>query len=318
MAKNVVFLGSYMHCIFGCGNEIPKAGETLLGHEYFMDYSGKGSTQAMMCARMGSRVEYIGRLGADEEGALALSFFKDSGLLKTDYIRIDQETRTGVAIVLTDSHANNAIMVIRGANDRNTAQDLDEAQGLIKSADIMGFVLETNADAVEYGIKLAHRLGVKTFLDPSPVAHLSEDIFPCITYIKPNEYEAGALTGIEVTDAKSAVLAGERLLEMGVQNAIITMGKEGSVLVNQDVRKLFKSPQVQVVDTTSAGDVFGGALLAMVNQGSDLEEAIVYASCAGALATTVVYPILDVIPMREAVEAKAREYKIMPGMISEL
>lgn len=308
MKKNVVFLGSYMHCIFTSGDRIPQVGETLTGEKYFVDYSGKGSSQAMMCARMGSETKYIGRVGADKEGEQALKFFEDFRLIETNYIKIDPSSHTGIAIIITDSKGNNAIMVVPGVNNKIQKEDIDTAENILRDADIMGFVLETNKDMVEYGIKKAYSMGIKTFLDPSPAQILSEDVYPCITYIKPNEHEAFILTGINVVDASSAVLAGEYLLKKGVKNVIITLGGDGVVLVTETCRKHFKAPSVEVLDTTSAGDVFGGTMLAMLNQGSDIEEALIYASCAGALATTVVYPILDVLPMRDAVERKVQEY----------
>ena len=315
MAKRIVFLGSYMHCIFGIGDEIPKTGETVNGSQYIVDYSGKGSSQAMQATRMGSDVCYIGRLGNDMEGRVALQLFKESGLLHDEHIIIDEEHRTGIAIILADSHGDNAIMVIPGANDALTREDLDERTDIIAQADMMCFVFEANQAVSEYGIKKAHSLGVKTFLDPSPASPISEDVYPCLTYINPNEHEASLLTGISVTDAPSAVRAGRALLEKGVGNVIITMGGDGCVLVTPEESLYFNPPQVEVVDSTSAGDVFGGTLVAMLNQGSDLKEAIIYASCAGALATTAISPITEVLPRREAVEEKVKEYLQQPNQI---
>lgn len=302
MKKSVVFLGSYMHCIFGCGKKIPQPGETMLGEDYFVDYSGKGNAQAFMCARMGSPTEYIGRLGTDSEGEQALGLFREFGLIDTSHIVMDHDQGTGIAIILTDAEGQNAIMSIPGTNFCFTKEDIDRNEDIIRSAEWMCFVLETNQDIVEYGIKKAKALGTKIFLDPAPAAELSEDIYPCLDLIKPNEYEASVLTGIPVVDVDSAVKAGKCLLAKGVKTVVITLGGNGSVLVVNGGAKFFAAPKVAVVDTTSAGDSFGGALVSMLNQGAEMEQAVVYATCAGALATTKIKPILEVLPRRSAVE----------------
>ena len=309
MGKHVVFLGSYMHCIFAGGAAIPRAGETLTGDHYVVDYGGKGSTQAMAAAVMGTDVKYIGKLGDDPEGQQAIDLFDSFGLIETDRIEIDPGSHTGIALILTDHAGNNAISVVPGVNNRFTQADIDRHEAVIRGADLMAFVLETNYEAVAYGVKKAHALGVKTFLDPSPAMAIGADVYACLDYIKPNEYEATVLTGIEVTDPESAVLAGRAFLDKGVGTAVVTLGALGTVLVTRDGSLHFRTPAVDVVDTTSAGDVFGGTFISLVSQGAPLDEAIAYASCAGALATTVAYPILDVIPTREAIEAQVRTYK---------
>lgn len=318
MDKPVVYFGSYMHCIFGCGQKIPLSGETLIGEESFVDYSGKGNAQAFMCARMGTETEYIGRLGADSEGEQALHLFKEFGLINTDHIIIDEQEQTGVAIILTNAQGNNAILSVPGTNFCFSKDDFDRNEDLIKASEWICFVLETNQDIVEYGIRRAKQLGVKTFLDPSPAAQISEDVYPCIDLIKPNEYEASVLTGIDVTDEMSALAAGRNLLEKGVGAAVITLGGQGAVLVTKNGAWYFSTPKVTVVDTTSAGDIFGGTLVALLNQGKDITEAVAYASCAGALATTKIKPILDVIPQRAAVEMLAHEYLSVPTNIRRL
>jgi ribokinase len=104
--------------------------------------------------------------------------------------------------------------------------------------------------------------------------------------VTPNESEAHSLTGIEVTDEQSAKQAGQWFLDQGVENAIITMGGQGVVLVNKQETRLFAAPKVQAVDTTAAGDAFAGYLGAMLSEGASLEEAIGVAVKAASISVT--------------------------------
>jgi ribokinase len=123
-------------------------------------------------------------------------------------------------------------------------------------------------------------------LDPAPASNPEPTAWELINIVTPNESEAHSLTGIEVTDEQSAKKAGQWFLDQGVENAIITMGGSGVVLVNKQVTKLFAAPKVQAVDTTAAGDAFAGYLGALLAEGSSLEEAIEVAVKAASISVT--------------------------------
>jgi ribokinase len=123
-------------------------------------------------------------------------------------------------------------------------------------------------------------------LDPAPASNPEPTAWELINIVTPNESEAHSLTGIEVTDEQSAKKAGQWFLDQGVENAIITMGGSGVVLVNKQVTKLFAAPKVQAVDTTAAGDAFAGYLGALLAEGKSLEEAIEVAVKAASISVT--------------------------------
>ncbi len=77
----------------------------------------------------------------------------------------------------------------------------------------------------------------------------------------PNEHEAEALTGICVDSEENARKAMQSILELGVKNAVITLGDKGCVY--NIGKEIFFHPAIKVktVDTTSAGDCFIGALI---------------------------------------------------------
>ncbi len=104
--------------------------------------------------------------------------------------------------------------------------------------------------------------------------------------VTPNETETEILTGIKVTDEKSAFKASSSLLNKGVQHIIITMGSSGAYYCNKDKHAIVPAPKVVAVDTTAAGDVFNGALAVALGENRSFEDAILFANSAAAISVT--------------------------------
>jgi len=222
--------------------------------------------------------------------------------------------KTGLAPIMIDKDGNNAIMVFPGAHGHYTKEDIDRADREFDDAFMASFVFETNLDMTEYAIKKAYEKNVAVFLDPSPVTKFNPDLYPYLTWIKPNEHEAALYTGIEVTDYESAADAGKWFLARGVKNALITLGEMGSVLVTPDLIRTFPAPKVTVVDTTTAGDVFAGAFIYALSVEMPLDEAVLFASCAGALTATKAGAVKSA-PHMEEVQQLLAEFKKSAGLI---
>jgi ribokinase len=127
---------------------------------------------------------------------------------------------------------------------------------------------------------------VPVLLNPAPAAVLKPGIYRMIDYLVPNETEAALLTGVEVTDDRSAQAAADVLLERGVKTVIITLGAEGAYVATTSMHAHIFSQKVTAVDTTAAGDAFIGGFACAQVQNFSLEESVKFACCAGALTTT--------------------------------
>ena len=281
----VTVIGSYNVGLFLKGGRIPAVGETVIGDSFFEGGGGKGSNQALAAAKMGADVRFIGRVGGDKYGDDALGLYREFGLSPDGLIR-DASTHSGISVIFIDGEGRNSIMVIPGANFNMTRADIDDRAELLKRSAIVGFQLENRLDVVLYGIRKCHDWGIPVLLDPAPAIELPRDIYKCITYIKPNEVEASALSGIDVRDEKSAGAAGKWFLERGVKTAVVTLGEKGAVTVGAEGTAVYAAPRVEPVDTTGAGDIFSGALLACLAGGLGLPESVKTASAAAALSVT--------------------------------
>ena len=99
----------------------------------------------------------------------------------------------------------------------------------------------------------------KVILNPAPAQPLDDELLNGLFLITPNETEASLLTGIKVEDEATASQAAAVFLNKGVQNVIITLGKQGAYFQNSILKLKIDAPVVKALDTTAAGDTFSGA-----------------------------------------------------------
>ena len=128
-------------------------------------------------------------------------------------------------------------------------------------------------------------------LKSSMASFLNAMTFPDKTvypFATPNETEAGAWAGIPVVDDASAVAAAQKIIDMGVNCVIMTLGKRGSLVYKSaDEYKFVDAFYIEnPVDTTGAGDAYNGGLAHALDIGMDVYDAVRYASAVGGLSVT--------------------------------
>jgi ribokinase len=264
---------------------LPEPGETVIGGEFIMAAGGKGANQAVAAARLGGEVTFMARVGQDMFGRQAIQDLQKEGI-NTDYIVEDDNDPSGVALIFVDRKGENSIGVASGANNKLSEEDIDAAKERIVSAHILVLQLETPVDVVRYAARLASEAGAKVILNPAPAQKLDDSLFRMLTVLTPNEGEAELLTGVRVTDEKSALQAANILRTKGVAVVIITMGAKGSFLATEDQEVLIPAKEITALDTTAAGDAFNGALAFALAEQAPWVDAVRFANSAGALAAT--------------------------------
>ena len=287
MNNRAFFMSSYFRLYCFYSEHLPKEGETLTGNRYYITGGGKGINQAFAAARDGTEVQMIGRMGDDDSGRQFARECAACGI-GTDCIYYDPDHSTGAGVILRDDNGDNQIVIVPAALDALAPADIDRAEDCIRSCAIGSFQFEANNETVLYAIRRAAEWGVQTFLDPAPAAPIPEEFYPYMDYIKPNEHEASVITGIEVTDEKSAEEAGKWLIARGVKRAaIITLGENGCVVVTPEGVKHYPRAPAEVEDVTCAGDSFAGAFVSAIARGEDLEHAVINATEWAAVTVSV-------------------------------
>jgi len=282
----VVVLGSLNMDLVVRTERMPRPGETVQGSGFRTIPGGKGANQAAAAARLGAHVEMVGRVGDDGFGGELLANLASQGV-GASTVRRDPGAATGTATIVVDGRGENAIVIDPGANGRVSLDDLRAAESLIADSRALMLQFEVPLPIVEAAIHLAADKGVPVFLNPAPAAPVDAAFLAGVSCLIVNETEAETLSGQAVDDVASAEDAARALHTMGPPVVIVTLGEQGALLLHDDAALHLPTRQVEVVDTTAAGDAFCGALVTARLRGMDWPNSVRYANCAGTLATTV-------------------------------
>jgi ribokinase len=268
-------------------DRFPRPGETIFGTHVDLGWGGKGANQAVAARLCGADVDMIARVGSDLFGPATIDNFKAQGI-GAEFVRVVEGASSGVAPIFVDPNGENRIIVVKGANDRLTPADVDEALPVLSRAGCIVLQLEIPIDTVYHTIRLAHRLGVRCLLNPAPGQPLDMDVVSAADYLIPNESEAEAISGMPVRTVEDAGACARQLVSRGIRRVIVTLGEKGALLATENGTELVPGFAVQTKDTTGAGDAFIGSFAVFLAEGIAERDAIVRANLYAALSTTAV------------------------------
>jgi ribokinase len=280
---NIIVAGSIMMDQIFRLDHLPKPGESMLAREVINCPGGKGANQAVGVARLGAKVKMIGRVGNDGFGQTMRDSLVTAGV-NIEGVKVDSESPTGVALIMLAEGIDNSIVVNAGANMQVSPKDIDAVD--FTGAEALLIQLETPLETVEHAMRRARQSGLLVVLDPGPARECPDSIIALADILTPNETEAEALTGLQVTDRSSAEQAAKKLLQLGPKRVILKMGARGVIVCDESGCSFWPIVKVDAVDTTAAGDAFCAALTVKLAGKGLFEEALTYSVYAGALAAT--------------------------------
>lgn len=283
-------LGSINADLFYHVPHLPGPGETLAAESLEKGLGGKGANMSVAASRAAALVSHIGAVGGD--GKWARQRLLEYGV-DTRHIAVLEAESTGHAVINVDQSGENAIVLFPGANHQITESAVGQALSESARGDTLLIQNETNQQA--YAAAMGRDLGMYVAYAAAPFdAESVKSVLPYLDFLILNEIEAQQLTessGFEVD-------------QLPVKDVVITLGADGCRWINSVKRtsKSFAAHAVNVVDTTGAGDTFTGYLLAGLDRGMPMEQAIGLAMKAGALMVTR-EGTADVIPDLKEVQS---------------
>ena len=192
----ITVVGSYATGLTMKVDRMPTTGETLLGTGYRVDYGGKGSNQAVGCARLGAHVSFVARIGTDPFGEMALGLYRDEGI-DVAHVKRTADTPTGVGFIIVEaSSGHNCITIDPGANELLTAIDVAQCEAAFRSPAVVLTQLEIPVAAAEAALARGRERGAITILNPAPVRPLPPSILQLVDVLTPNQSEAKVLAGL--------------------------------------------------------------------------------------------------------------------------
>jgi ribokinase len=296
----IVVVGSYATGLTLKVKRLPSPGETVLASGYRVDCGGKGSNQAVGCARLGANVRFVARIGRDNFGEMALRLYREEGI-DTAFVRETAEHSTGVGFILVEAGTgNNSIAIDPGANELLSAADVAGSEAAFENAAVVLTQLEIPVEAAEAALACGRARGAITILNPAPVRPLPQSLLQLVDVLTPNQSEAKILTGRSPEASAVPEDIARDLLRAGVKNVVMTLGEEGALMVTEASVKCIPAIRVTPVDTTGAGDAFNAGLATALASGESLESAAEFAVITGGLAVTK-EGVVPSLPRREEV-----------------
>lgn len=306
MDVRVVVLGSLVFDIAIQVDRVPAVHETILATGLTISGGGKGLCQAIAARRLGAHVELIGRLGDDVFGEFLFELIDAEDIGRSAVVVDSAGTHIGLPIITSDG--NNRIIGVPRSSGNVGVEDVNAATAALANCNLLLLQGETPIAACWRALELVDKHAVVVW-NPAPATFQLEEMLGGslgrkVNWLTPNEFEAAALTNLDVVDANSATAAARFIQKIYPHvGVVVTLGDRGSIAVTGDGIVLATPPfSVSAIDSTAAGDTFSAAFGVAFAASAEVDAALTYAAAAAALTTTQLGAVSS-IPVAQQVTA---------------
>jgi ribokinase len=252
-------------------------------HGFRLEGGGPVGTAMVAAARLDAKVGFIGTAGTDEAAEIKLRSMVEAGI---DLSHLVRRPGTDDQVIVVYVHAETGERTFAGVRSTNrrplSVDELD--RGYITGAEYLhleGFHGEAALQAAMW----MKEAGKNVVLDGGQTrGRVGEHHRKLIEYVDVLITGSGFARGL--TGVDDIWEAGEAILEMGPRIFVETVGKEGSYTVTADERFHTPAFQVDVIDTTGAGDVFHGAYIVGLLHGWSLRQIAQFSTAVSAIKCT--------------------------------
>ncbi|MEW6592194.1 MAG: carbohydrate kinase family protein [Candidatus Hadarchaeota archaeon] len=281
MTADIVGLGVCSIDQFALVDEFCKVDDKIWIKEFARMPGGVVANFNVGVARMGVKSGFMGSSGDDPNGHEIMQNFKKEGM-DTGHFFLKKDKNTAVNIIVVDSHGQRQILQDPNM-EKNVLLPNDIIPGYVAKAEIF-HTDAVNMDSARKCMKIAKEAGKRVSFDLE--RHVAvyglnkiKDLIEMTDILLPNR--RGALELTKETDYKKAA---RKLLGMGPEIVVITLGDEGCWVATEAKEERVKIYDLQpVVDTTGAGDCFNSTFVSCIYKGMDPVEAADFATASAAL-----------------------------------
>jgi pseudouridine kinase len=241
-------------------------------------FGGVARNVAENLARLGHPVTLMSAIGTDQSGDRLLEQVAAAGVDVKNVLRNpDYPTGTYIGVLSAQGSVKFAIDDMRAVT-AITPQVLKEKADLFRDASVIFVDANLSKESLRTVFSLARQANRPVCADPT-AAGLARRLRPYLgrlQLISPNEVEASVLTErtIDPSQQDQSLSAAKYLVSLGVEIAVISLGAFGLCYATSETNGHIPAIRTEVVDPTGAGD---------------------------ALIATIIYSLLNDIPLDEAV-----------------
>lgn len=280
------------------------------GRQYLQGFGGDTSNAIIAAARQGASTGYLSAVGDDVYGRLLRELWAREGV-DAGGVRTDPRGFTAVYFVDHDDQGHHFSFFRRGSaaslmQPADLPHERIAAAKVLHLSGISAAISESACDTCFAAVEIARAAGVTVSFDTNlrtklwPLARagaVMRALIGLADVCLPSFDDVSAISGLDDADALV-----DWCLALGAGTVALKLGRDGALVADGRRRVRVAPHPCTPVDATGAGDVFGGALLARLVAGDDLEHAARYAGVAAALSTEG-YGAVEPIPRAAAVQA---------------
>ncbi|OCA90670.1 1-phosphofructokinase [Bacillus sp. FJAT-27225] len=240
---------------------------------------GKGINVSLLLKSMGIDSIATGFIGGFTGDYVKKSL--ESKGIKTSFIEVDGETRINVKLRAQEETEINGQGPSITSNDletlKNRARRLTSGDILLLAGSIPSKMPKSIYKEL---ISICKESGAEAVVDAE--GELLKTVLPHKPFlIKPNHHELGQFFDTEIHSSEDAILFGKKLVELGAQNVIVSLGGDGAVFINERMALSAAAPKGDVQSTVGSGDSMVAGFLAKFIETDTVKEAFRYSVAAG-------------------------------------
>lgn len=250
-------------------------GETKSSQSLMINCGGKGLNQSIAAAKAGNKVLHCGIVG--KGGEMLENQLKDNGVDVSLLSHLQEQC--GHAIIQVDDQGQNCILLYGGTNQLLTKEYISDSLDAFGKDGLV--LLQNETNLVGHIISEAHKRGLKTALNAAPMEEgVKSYPLELLDWLIVNEVEGKQIAECESDDDIIGILR-EKYPHCSV---LLTLGSRGARCYADGKEYRIGCYDVEVVDTTAAGDTFSGYFLYGVLNGKSIPYALLLATTASAIA----------------------------------
>lgn len=255
----------------------PSAGETILADGMTQGPGGKGLNQAVAAARLGAETRFVAPIGRDLNGRSVMeAAAREHGIALQWLLR---DLPTDVSTIWTSATGDN--MIVSSAECARSVRPEDIGPlSVLDESDILLVQGNLPSDTTVAAARLARRRKSTVVVNTAPIWWDMAELLSLSDVVVGNEPEIGLLANS--TDERAL----EQIRSAGAGAVVMTRGADGAVLKQDGAPEYFAAPKVRVIDTSGAGDMAVGAIVASLLQGLALSDSVRRAMACAALTVT--------------------------------